>query len=71
MLESDAFDSATEKCVLFFQSIKRRLQLGLDCFGLIGDDNKFEIHSFVEHLKYLQPTQFDACATLTHARLSQ
>jgi hypothetical protein len=39
MLESDALDPATEKRVLLFKPIKRRLQLRLDCFGLIGDDD--------------------------------
>ena len=43
MLESDALDPATEKRVLLFKPIKRRLQLRLDCFGLIGDDDQFDI----------------------------
>ena len=39
MLESDGLDPTTEKCVLLFQPIKRRLLLSDDCLGLIGEDD--------------------------------
>jgi len=43
MLESDGLDPATEKRVLLFKPIERRLQLRFDCFGLIGDDDQFDM----------------------------
>jgi hypothetical protein len=47
MFESDGLDPTTEKCVLLFQLIKRRLQLSDDCLGLIGDDDQFHIDPLV------------------------
>lgn len=39
--------SGFEKCVLFFQPIKRRFQLSNECLGLIADDDQFDIDPFV------------------------
>ena len=47
MLERDGLDPTTEKCVLLFHAIKRRLQLGDDCLGLIVEDDQFDIDPFV------------------------
>ncbi len=46
-LKSNGLDPTTEKCVLLFQPIERRFQLGRDCVRFIVNDDQFDMDPFV------------------------
>jgi hypothetical protein len=50
VLEGDRLNPATENRMLLFQKIERSIQLPDDGFGLIREDDDFNIYFFVQHL---------------------